>query len=171
MSCRSLVTARASFADCTSPDELLRLARRGGELRVLPENLLPRLGLVHRRVVRVGPFDLTLQLLHDVVVPNDVVRLHAEDRVLSQELIGLRVVDAIGMKLQIDPLVDAHAADSLGVAGAGAEGEPVERLLDLLVGQKLLRLARDRRGGRGVRLVSTPGRRMPRPQTATQRRY
>jgi len=122
--------------------ELLCLTSRGRKLRILTEDLLPSLCLVHRRVAGVGPFDLALQLLHDVVVANDVARLHVEDRVSSQELVGFCVVDALRVKLQLDPLIDAHASHFLRVTGARAEGETVERLLNLFVGQQFLRLAR-----------------------------
>ena len=37
------------------------------------------------------------------------------------------------MQLQIDPLLHAQLADFLDIARAGAEGQPVHRLQDLLV--------------------------------------
>src|SRR5262249_42830372 len=55
---------------------------------------------------------------------------------------GGAIVDAVGMQLQIDPLVDAHRAHTLGISRAGAERQTVEDLLNLLVGQQLAGLRR-----------------------------
>ena len=36
------------------------------------------------------------------------------------------VINFVGMKLLVDPIVDAHCIDSLDVTGTWSEGEPVE---------------------------------------------
>ena len=117
----------------------LRLALGLGEFWILVDDVAARFSFVHRAVVRVGLFHLALQLLHEVVVVDDVAGLHVEDRVARHELLGLRVVDALRVELAVDPFVDAHRAHGRRVAWTGAKGQPVEHLLNLLVGQQLAR--------------------------------
>ena len=49
--------------------------------------------------------------------------------------------DALRMKLQVDPLLETHLLDRFDVAGPRSEGQPVERVENLLVlGELLLKL-------------------------------
>jgi hypothetical protein len=70
-------------------------------------------------------------------------------RVQYLELFGEHRVlgDALRVELAIDPLLEAHRFHVLEIAGAGTEGEAVERLQDLLIaGKLLLKLAGRNRG-------------------------
>ena len=47
-------------------------------------------------------------------------------------------VDALGMKLLIDPFLQADLLHALDIAGPGAEGQPIQRVQDLIVLAELL---------------------------------
>src|ERR1019366_6109078 len=57
----------------------------------------------------------------------------------GEVLVALGVADALRVKLQVDPLVDSHGPHGLRVAGARAESEPAEEVVDLLVGRLFAR--------------------------------
>jgi len=54
--------------------------------------------------------------------------------IVREQSVDGRVVDVLGVELLVDPTVESHLANRLDVAGAGAEGEAVEGVDDLLVG-------------------------------------
>ena len=73
------------------------------------------------------------------------IMLHGFERRHPQRLqrleLGFQVrafPDALGMKLEIDPFLQAHLLDLSDVSGTRAEGQPVERVNHLLVVRELL---------------------------------
>ena len=118
-------------------DHLLIPLRGLRELRVPGEHLLPRLGLRHHRVVRARGLGLALQSLQVLELTHDVAGRRREDGVVPYDVVAGGIGNALGVELQVDPLVDAHGAHLLGVAGPRAERQSVEHLLDLLIGEQL----------------------------------
>jgi hypothetical protein len=47
------------------------------------------------------------------------------------------VVEGDGMKLEVEPAVESHSADSIEIAGTRAEGEAIEGVKNALVALKL----------------------------------
>ena len=119
------------------PDDLLRLSRGAGELRILREELTTRLLFARRRICAGISFDSTLKLLDLIEVANDVRRLRVQYRVMSRQRIGFAVIDALGVELRVNPSRQAHASYFRGIAWARTKGQTVERLLNLFVGEKL----------------------------------
>ena len=77
------------------------------------------------------------------VVSHQFVPRHLQAVQCFQLRVKQRVLrDPLGMELPVDPLLEAHRLHCFYVAGARPEGQPVERLENLLVaGERLLELA------------------------------
>jgi hypothetical protein len=67
---------------------------------------------------------------------------------MSYEIVGGAIVDALRRQLERDPPIDANAANLFCIARASAEGQTIEYLLYLLVGEQLARRRRLERHGR-----------------------
>ena len=104
-------------------------------LRSLPSLRIggKRQGPVHHR-----PYQLRRR-----IVGRDLFRAHVQRLQRLQPLGELRIFcNALGVKLLVDPLLQAHFPHCLDVAGARAEGQAIECVEDLLVfAERLTELA------------------------------
>jgi hypothetical protein len=94
-------------------------------------------GVRSRRSVGGLAFGETTIPLRHCVFAKQLVLVLIDDAVSIEELLEILIVDAFGMELKVDPLVEAHGANLLHVAGARAEGESVQGLDYLLVSSEL----------------------------------
>ena len=60
------------------------------------------------------------------------LRIHAERAKAGEAGIERGIVNLVGMKLLIDPFIEADGHDAIDVAGARAEGETVQGVDDTL---------------------------------------
>jgi hypothetical protein len=66
-----------------------------------------------------------------------IVLVLIENAVPVEECLKILVVDPIRIQLKVDPLVESDRTNLLHIARARTEGEPIERVNDLLVCREL----------------------------------
>ena len=91
------------------------------------------------RLGRIGAiaFDFPARALLLRVLPEQIVLILIERGVAGDERVHCVVVDFVGLKLLVDPVVETDGAHFLHVTRPGAEAEPAQSLDDLLVGRQL----------------------------------
>ena len=99
----------------------------------MPFLVSPELSFVHRTLGWIaGQFGFAVCDLPDQLIGRKIfdqfARVHTQGAEGSEPCFDCRVVDSFGMKLKLDPFLEAHLLDTLHVAGPRAEGEPVERV-------------------------------------------
>ncbi len=92
-----------------------------------------KLGLVNRALGRIGRQRLLaisdrLNHLRRRKILHQFVRVHVQGAKRGKAGIERVIVDLVWVQLLIDPFVDAHRGYSFDVAGAGPEGQAVERV-------------------------------------------
>ena len=88
-------------------------------------------GIVRQRGFPVG--DLLDQLIGRKIL-DDLFRVHTQRTERTEPGLERRVINFIGMKLEFDPLVNAHLGDPLHVAGPRTERQPVQGVDGALLG-------------------------------------
>jgi hypothetical protein len=83
-----------------------------------------------RGIARHGHFAFGDLADHFVVgeILDNLEGIHAQGAKGRQPQVDCRIVDSFGMKLEIDPLIDADLRDPFKVAGTRTESQPVQRL-------------------------------------------
>jgi hypothetical protein len=71
------------------------------------------------------------------VFAKEIVLILLENTVPIEEVLKIPIVDTLGMKLLINPLVETDRANLLNVAGTSAERNAIERVNYLLVRREL----------------------------------
>jgi hypothetical protein len=71
------------------------------------------------------------------IAVEQVARGHGERRQGAHDALGGGVAEARWLKLERDPAVDPHCANTLGVAGPRSKCQSIQDVADLLIGRLL----------------------------------
>ena len=88
----------------------------------------------NRSVLSLLQSKLAREKLRRRILRLDLGEAHLERRIVRELRLDGRIVDALGVKLEIDILIDAHFLDSLDVARTRAVADPIQQVNDLLIG-------------------------------------